>query len=159
MEAADGHDPTTAVLSNVTSRWPWHSLVPYLFGGLAAMLGLIALALLILAWSFWKLSGYLDGGSQEDGVSSEGNVEARTGSGSGKPVFEEKIVVIMAGEVKPTFLATPTISSRSSSFGDSSNNNCRFAATKSEKSEAVLENDAAKQGGSSHMQGLSLPEP
>ncbi|RLN04365.1 protein GLUTAMINE DUMPER 3-like [Panicum miliaceum] len=35
----------------------WHSPVPYLFGGLAAMLGLIAFALLILACSYWKLSG------------------------------------------------------------------------------------------------------
>ncbi|KAL6567841.1 hypothetical protein OROGR_001509 [Orobanche gracilis] len=38
-------------------RSQWHSPVPYLFGGLAAMLGLIAFALLILACSYWKLSG------------------------------------------------------------------------------------------------------
>ncbi|PPS09329.1 hypothetical protein GOBAR_AA11312 [Gossypium barbadense] len=38
-------------------RSPWHSPVPYLFGGLAAMLGLIAFALLILACSYWRLSG------------------------------------------------------------------------------------------------------
>ncbi|XP_072980106.1 protein GLUTAMINE DUMPER 2-like [Typha angustifolia] len=96
----------------------WHSPVPYLFGGLAAMLGLIALALLILACSYWKLSGYLEEGAREgdDGA----------GAGSGKPTsaaaasavcYEEKILVIMAGDEKPTFLATP-ISSRASSFGD-----------------------------------------
>ncbi|KAF5787554.1 putative protein glutamine dumper [Helianthus annuus] len=34
----------------------WHSPVPYLFGGLALILGLIAFALLILACSYWKLS-------------------------------------------------------------------------------------------------------
>ncbi|GKC32097.1 glutamine dumper 2-like protein [Tanacetum coccineum] len=34
---------------------PWHSPVPYLFGGLAAMMGLIAFALLVLACSYWKL--------------------------------------------------------------------------------------------------------
>ena len=33
-------------------------------------------------------------------------------------IFEEKYLVIMAGEVKPTFLATP-ISSRTTSFGNS----------------------------------------
>lgn len=32
------------------------------------------------------------------------------------PVFEEKIVVIMAGDLNPTFLATP-VSSRGNSFG------------------------------------------
>ncbi|EMS45822.1 hypothetical protein TRIUR3_28536 [Triticum urartu] len=41
----------------VAPHSPWQSPVPYLFGGLAAMLGLIAFALLILACSYWKLSG------------------------------------------------------------------------------------------------------
>ncbi|XP_062078586.1 protein GLUTAMINE DUMPER 5 [Humulus lupulus] len=105
-------------------RSPWHSPVPYLFGGLAAMLGLIAFALLILACSYWKLSGYLDG---NDGNSSNEDRDLEAGEGDGAekapaPVFEEKILVIMAGQVKPTFLATP-ISSRSSSFGDTSSNN------------------------------------
>ncbi|KAG1326945.1 protein GLUTAMINE DUMPER 2 [Cocos nucifera] len=85
----------------------WHSPVPYLFGGLAAMLGLIAFALLILACSYWKLSGYLG--------SSDGDVENPRGDWkpSAKPPesFEPRIVVIMAGDEKPTFLATP-ISSR-----------------------------------------------
>ncbi|XP_041019058.1 protein GLUTAMINE DUMPER 3-like [Juglans microcarpa x Juglans regia] len=96
---------------------PWHSPVPYLFGGLAAMLGLIAFALLILACSYWRLSGYLEG----DGAA-ERDLEAGEGKSDDTqkppPVFEEKILVIMAGEVKPTFLATP-MSSRSSSFTDS----------------------------------------
>ncbi|XP_010913621.1 protein GLUTAMINE DUMPER 2 [Elaeis guineensis] len=89
----------------------WHSPVPYLFGGLAAMLGLIAFALLILACSYWKLSGYLESG--------DGDVENPGGDGkpsanpAAKPPesFEPRIVVIMAGDEKPTFLATP-ISSR-----------------------------------------------
>ncbi|XP_008782086.1 protein GLUTAMINE DUMPER 2-like [Phoenix dactylifera] len=89
----------------------WHSPVPYLFGGLAAMLGLIAFALLILACSYWKLSGYLESG--------DGDVENRGGDGktsadpAAKPreSFEPRIVVIMAGDEEPTFLATP-ISSR-----------------------------------------------
>ncbi|XP_057786461.1 protein GLUTAMINE DUMPER 2-like [Salvia miltiorrhiza] len=97
-------------------RSPWHSPVPYLFGGLAAMLGLIAFALLILACSYWKLSGYLE--NHGDG---ERDLEADGGDGAAKPlpVMEEKFLVIMAGQEKPTFLATP-MSSRASSFGSKS---------------------------------------
>ncbi|CAO2206884.1 unnamed protein product [Urochloa humidicola] len=99
----------------------WHSPVPYLFGGLAAMLGLIAFALLILACSYWKLSGYLEGGAGrggEDGSGADGAKPAA--SDLPPPIWEEKILVIMAGDVKPTYLATP-MSSRASSFGDRSN--------------------------------------
>lgn len=98
-------------------RSPWHSPVPYLFGGLAAMLGLIAFALLILACSYWRLSGRLDdneGGDQRDLES--GNEKEGDAAKSGK-IFEEKILVIMAGDQKPTFLATP-VSSRASSLGE-----------------------------------------
>ncbi|THU60489.1 hypothetical protein C4D60_Mb07t13300 [Musa balbisiana] len=93
----------------------WRSPVPYLFGGLAAMLGLIAFALLLLACSYWKLSGYLDGGDDGSGV----EPGAKTGAEVAMPVacYEEKFVVIMAGDEKPTYLATP-VSSRASSFGD-----------------------------------------
>ncbi|CAA0814981.1 Protein GLUTAMINE DUMPER 3 [Striga hermonthica] len=86
---------------------PWHSPVPYLFGGLAAMLGLIAFALLILACSYLKLSGDGDerdverGGAKGDGGSDD----------NAPPVFEEKFLVIMAGDQKPTFLATPVSNS------------------------------------------------
>ncbi|KAL6645939.1 hypothetical protein ACP70R_017547 [Stipagrostis hirtigluma subsp. patula] len=100
----------------------WHSPVPYLFGGLAAMLGLIAFALLILACSYWKLSGYLEGGAGRgdgDGSSADGGKPAA--ADLPPPIWEEKILVIMAGDVKPTYLATP-MSSRASSFGDRSSN-------------------------------------
>lgn len=87
---------------------PWHSPVPYLFGGLAAMLGLIAFALLILACSYWRLSGYLDG---EENESRERDLEAgdvKPNKMAVKPVaLPEKFLVIMAGDVKPTYLATP----------------------------------------------------
>ena len=122
---------------------PWHSPVPYLFGGLAAMLGLIAFALLILACSYWKLSGYLEGEDSE--------AEAGHGAGTGEAVkppmaFEEKILVIMAGDVKPTYLATP-MSSRASSFGERSSNNSETT----EKSEAVVEG-TPKQGSEDQVQ-------
>ncbi|EYU42448.1 hypothetical protein ABFS82_10G133200 [Erythranthe guttata] len=101
-------------------RSPWHSPVPYLFGGLAAMLGLIAFALLILACSYWKLSGYLE---NRGGDAAERDLEAGEtedgGSKTAAPVMEEKFLVIMAGQEKPTFLATP-MSSRASSFGSKS---------------------------------------
>ncbi|KAG6531440.1 protein GLUTAMINE DUMPER 1-like [Zingiber officinale] len=92
----------------------WHSPVPYLFGGLAAMLALIALALLLLACSYWKLSRRperdVGGGEAEGKMRSEAAAVWQAG-------YEEKVVVIMAGEEKPTYLATP-IASRASSFGD-----------------------------------------
>ncbi|CAK9163351.1 unnamed protein product [Ilex paraguariensis] len=109
-------------VENITStpaqRSPWHSPVPYLFGGLAAMLGLIAFALLILACSYWKLSGHLDGDEREG---SERDIEA--GEVEKKNTYENlevpTFLVLMAGQEKPTFLATP-ISSRASSFGSNS---------------------------------------
>ncbi|KAH6790937.1 glutamine dumper 3 [Perilla frutescens var. frutescens] len=99
---------------------PWHSPVPYLFGGLAAMLGLIAFALLILACSYWKLSGQVGGGDEGRERNAEGGSAVKGDDSSdtkASPPFEEKFLVIMAGDVKPTFLATPT-SSRASSFND-----------------------------------------
>ncbi|CAL8990795.1 unnamed protein product [Prunus brigantina] len=141
-----GREPfnVTARAPAVTSqRSPWHSPVPYLFGGLAAMLGLIAFALLILACSYWKLSGYLESG--ENGAGSEPDLEAGEGGKGDEtaqkapPVFEEKILVIMAGDAKPTFLATP-MSSRSSSFGDnSSNSSSSSSCSCGEKSEKSVE--------------------
>ncbi|KAJ9184129.1 hypothetical protein P3X46_007900 [Hevea brasiliensis] len=98
-------------------RSPWHSPVPYLFGGLAAMLGLIAFALLILACSYWRLAGRLDDGEAADQRDLESGNEKEDDAGKSGKIFEEKILVIMAGDQKPTYLATP-VSSRASSFGD-----------------------------------------
>ncbi|EPS67639.1 hypothetical protein M569_07137, partial [Genlisea aurea] len=82
---------------------PWHSPVPYLFGGLAAMLGLIAFALLVLACSYWKLSGHLDNEAAV-GVGCDGD----NGGGEEKAAEDDyKVLVIMAGNEKPTFLAAP----------------------------------------------------
>ncbi|KAI3711785.1 hypothetical protein L1987_70331 [Smallanthus sonchifolius] len=105
-------------------RPPGHSPVPYLFGGLATIMGLIAFALLILACSYWKLSRNL----RNAAASRDLEAGAGAGDGDSKPdnnkiltVYEEMYVVVMAGEQKPTFLATPS-SSRTSSFGS---NSCR----------------------------------
>ncbi|KZV31686.1 protein GLUTAMINE DUMPER 1-like [Dorcoceras hygrometricum] len=98
---------------------PWHSPVPYLFGGLAAMLGLIAFALLILACSYWKLSGHEDNGEGDGGATEKGESSS---DDKALHVFEEKYLVIMAGDVKPTYLATP-MSSKTSSFNDDQKQN------------------------------------
>ncbi|XVF47761.1 hypothetical protein PTKIN_Ptkin03bG0136600 [Pterospermum kingtungense] len=123
---------------------PWHSPVPYLFGGLAAMLGLIAFALLILACSYWKLSGYLENGTE--GGEGERDLEAGEGKGDdeaqkvGAAVMEQKFLVIMAGELKPTFLATPMSSTKSSSFSKKNEQCCC-----SRKEEEKLEEEGEKQ--------------
>ncbi|XP_073131917.1 protein GLUTAMINE DUMPER 2 [Henckelia pumila] len=96
-------------------RSPWHSPVPYLFGGLAAMLGLIAFALLILACSYWRFSSQANNGEGDGAAAAEKGESSSEDKAS--HVYEEKYLVIMAGEVNPTFLATP-MSSRASSFND-----------------------------------------
>ncbi|KAE8690990.1 Protein GLUTAMINE DUMPER 3 [Hibiscus syriacus] len=109
----------------------WHSPVPYLFGGLAAMLGLIAFALLLLACSCWKLSGYLGNeGDNRDLEEGQGKGVESTEKGGAAAVVEQKFLVIMAGQVKPTFLATPISSTGRSSF--SGEKSCCCAAEKAE---------------------------
>ncbi|CAD6336007.1 unnamed protein product [Miscanthus lutarioriparius] len=109
--------PMAAPGANATApHSPWQSPVPYLFGGLAAMLGLIAFALLILACSYWKLSGYLDAdrdrraGSSGEGGGADGEKGSAAGAARPAAEFQEHVVVIMAGEERPTFLATPAAS-------------------------------------------------
>ncbi|GJR78114.1 glutamine dumper 2-like protein [Tanacetum coccineum] len=110
--------PSSSPVTHVKSSL-WHSPVPYLFGGLACMMCLIAIALMILACSYWKLNRNLrnSGGAARDleaGVISD--VKPENNEKTAPPFFEEKFLVIMAGELNPTFLATPS-SSRTSSFG------------------------------------------
>ncbi|KAJ6995274.1 protein GLUTAMINE DUMPER 5-like [Populus alba x Populus x berolinensis] len=98
-------------------RSAWHSPVPYLFGGLAAMLGLIAFALLILACSYWRLSGRLDSeneGNDQRDLESGNEKEGSNPGKAEKRVYEEKFLVIMAGNENPTCLATPVCSKVSS---------------------------------------------
>ncbi|KAJ6829082.1 protein GLUTAMINE DUMPER 5 [Iris pallida] len=106
--------------SSVEHSSTWHSPVPYLFGGLAAMLGLIAFALLILACSYWRLSGFLDDDQDQHHHASSSNnndnSSATAATSKPTPYLEEGFVVIMAGDDKPTFLATP-VTARPSPFG------------------------------------------
>ncbi|KAF9662015.1 hypothetical protein SADUNF_Sadunf18G0009200 [Salix dunnii] len=105
--------PSTSPPALVQPRSPWNSPVPYLFGGLAAMLGLIAFALLILACSYWRISGRLDSENEGDDQRDLESGNEKEGKPENK-VFEEKFLVIMAGNEKPTFLATPVCSKVSS---------------------------------------------
>ncbi|XWS60064.1 hypothetical protein CRYUN_Cryun07bG0002000 [Craigia yunnanensis] len=84
------------------------------------MIDVIAFALLILACSYWRLSGHLDNNSE--GADAERNVENGEKEVAGDSnmqvkVYEEKILVIMTGEEKPMFLAT-FVPNKASSFGN-----------------------------------------
>ncbi|ESQ54728.1 hypothetical protein EUTSA_v10026569mg [Eutrema salsugineum] len=93
---AEGNNHSSSM---VVPHSPWHSPVPYLFGGLAAMLALIAFSLLILACSYWRLSA-----SPERDLEAGDDAKPDDDTLKNKP---EKFLVIMAGDVKPTYLATP----------------------------------------------------
>ncbi|KAE9466659.1 hypothetical protein C3L33_01430, partial [Rhododendron williamsianum] len=84
----------------------WNSPVPYLFGGLALMLGLITLALVILACSYKN--------SSSDSSSTGAEEKPARRSHVLQPEMEPKIVVIMAGDENPRFLAKPVSSTRHS---------------------------------------------
>ncbi|KAG6741918.1 hypothetical protein POTOM_055198 [Populus tomentosa] len=80
--------------------WHWNSPVAYVFGGLALMLGLITVALIILACSYRK------------SLSNSSRREAELDEKPAKQVeiqvdFEPKVVVILAGDENPTCLAKP----------------------------------------------------
>ncbi|KAL4340922.1 hypothetical protein GQ457_08G014980 [Hibiscus cannabinus] len=78
------------------------SPLPYLFGSLALVLILIAIALVLLACS--SIKPYSDSSSDEVPGQRELAMDQVADS-------EPKIVVIMAGDDKPTFLAKPVSSS------------------------------------------------
>jgi hypothetical protein len=76
----------------------WKTPIPYLFAGLAIMLGLITVALVILVCSYRKSSSHSPGDAEEKPAKPVPVTEADS---------EPKIVVIMAGEDNPTYLAKP----------------------------------------------------
>nr|XP_043619663.1 protein GLUTAMINE DUMPER 3-like [Erigeron canadensis] len=89
----------------------WHSPVPYLMGGLAATLGLIAFALLFLACSSFNLADDIIENATNEGLDLEAGDSKpdKYVMDANKNVFEEKYLVIMAGEATPTYLATPVL--------------------------------------------------
>jgi len=102
---------TTSTSSPPTSPLasPWHSPIPYLFGGLAIIMALISMALFILACSYWRLSR----STQQRDLENINSHNIKEGDDDPQQkehplVYEEKILVIMAGDHQPTFLATPS---------------------------------------------------
>ncbi|CAA3026827.1 Hypothetical predicted protein [Olea europaea subsp. europaea] len=99
--AAAAQNATATADVNDVGLQRWNSPVPYLFGGLALMLGLIAFALTILACSSRK--------SSSTGESSSDAEEklAKPFDRVLQPEMEPRIVVIMAGETIPSYLGKP----------------------------------------------------
>lgn len=85
----------------------WNSPVPYLFGGLGLMLGLIAIALTILACSCRKSDSNSSGGDRDQ----QGEEKSAKQVVDMQLEMEPKIVVIMAGDDNPTYLAKPAATS------------------------------------------------
>ncbi|CAA2987065.1 GLUTAMINE DUMPER 4-like [Olea europaea subsp. europaea] len=99
MRAA--YNATAAVDGDGLQRW--NSPTPYLFGGFALMLGLVAFALIILACSYRKSSSA--GESSNDAEEKPAKAVDRVL----QPEMEPRIVVIMAGETIPSYLAKPAV--------------------------------------------------
>ncbi|CAN6571847.1 unnamed protein product [Malus baccata var. baccata] len=91
--------PATASATSTTTKAHhlWRSPLPYLFGGLGLMLLLISVALIILACSYLKPSSSEDEEKQAKPASTVLDDERRIA------------IVLMAGDDKPTHLATEVI--------------------------------------------------
>ncbi|OAY64867.1 Protein GLUTAMINE DUMPER 1 [Ananas comosus] len=76
----------------------WNSPIPYLFGGIGAMMCLIVVALIILICSHSKPSPEDEPSTQSKSVEKAIIIPLD---------MEPKIVVVMAGNDMPTFLAKP----------------------------------------------------
>ncbi|KAJ7974231.1 Protein GLUTAMINE DUMPER [Quillaja saponaria] len=91
----------------------WKSpMTPYMFGGLALMLGFIAMVLIILSCSYRKYNNNSGSASNAGGGGQENSKASMTVEDTEEVVdYDPKIVVIMAGETNPTYLAVPAASS------------------------------------------------
>ncbi|XP_058739331.1 protein GLUTAMINE DUMPER 6-like [Vicia villosa] len=98
-------------ISSVSSTSPtnvikiWKSPIPYLFGGLALMLILISVALVILVCNYKKR------GSSSQSSNSDEEIKQVMSKNVEMINSEPEVLVIMAGEAKPTYLAKPIINS------------------------------------------------
>lgn len=123
-----------STVPSIAERTTWHSPLPYLFGGLAAMLSLIAFALVILACSYWNLSRRSrDGADLETGAGNGAKIDSEKPE---KVNYDDNVLVIMAGNQNPTFLARPVCVKISSAVETAANGDAtqKEAAEKSEKS-------------------------
>lgn len=92
--------------TSVDGSWHSNSPLPYLFVGLALVLGVIAVALIMLACSPEEPPA--DSNSATDNDDDDGKNKVR------KPVYADPEtaprIVVMAGDDKPRYLANPTAS-------------------------------------------------
>ncbi|GLJ43161.1 hypothetical protein SUGI_0896050 [Cryptomeria japonica] len=93
----------------------WHSPVPYLLGGVCVIVLLLAVAFILLLLSSLKIAHNGPSGNEgahminiEDG---EKNAETKLSGCDQKTV--ESVIVVMAGDEEPSFLATPIMLSES----------------------------------------------
>jgi hypothetical protein len=84
---------------------PGKSPVPYLLAGVGAMLLLIAFALIILGWSYFR-ERTTEGQEVEVGGGRKNEMTEGTSSASDDK-DDMRVIVIMAGDEKPTFIAKP----------------------------------------------------
>ncbi|XP_038899506.1 protein GLUTAMINE DUMPER 5-like [Benincasa hispida] len=127
---------------NIAERAPWHSPLPYLFGGLAAMLSLIAFALVILACSYWNLSRRdrdRDSADLENGGAYEAKIDSEIPPE--KANYDENILVIMAGNQNPTFLARPVCIKVSSAVETAVNGKSEVEETAENSEKSIKVND------------------
>ncbi|KAJ0704188.1 putative protein glutamine dumper [Helianthus annuus] len=87
------------------ASWRLDSPLIYLFGGIGLMLVLIAVALLVLACSQWRLRS--DGDRVTGGGDHVQKVALHVCNGGDETNVSPKIAVIMAGDQLPTYLAAP----------------------------------------------------
>ncbi|KAL6324564.1 hypothetical protein AAG906_013376 [Vitis piasezkii] len=94
--------------------WRWNSPFPYLFGGLALILGLIGVALIILSCSHKKRT-----------PSPDHDKDKPPKTICTEPDTVPRVVVIMAGDENPTYLATPVLTSTTASDEQENGHNAR----------------------------------
>ncbi|KAL9226475.1 hypothetical protein vseg_002284 [Gypsophila vaccaria] len=97
---------TTTTTTTSVEMMRWNSPIPYLFGGLALMLTLIAISLFILVCSYIHNHRRRRSSSNQD--------DQETGKSSAispdnKIAFDlPRVFVVMAGDDNPTYIGTPT---------------------------------------------------
>lgn len=92
--------------------------VPFLLGGVGIMLVLIVFAVIILAWSYFKESTTAYSDHEINNRSSGHHHTVQHGDGGRGPIRkdlaeqsddkDERVIVIMAGDQEPTFIAKRT---------------------------------------------------
>ncbi|TXG51566.1 hypothetical protein EZV62_024090 [Acer yangbiense] len=90
-----------SISASSAGLFQWNSPVPYLFGGLLLVFGVIAITLLFLACCYNNSSSEYIGDEEKEEKSSK-TMELEADS-------EPKVVVIMAGDDQPTYIAKPSL--------------------------------------------------